>query len=143
MPLLVDALNMHRNSRRTNQFSALHLALRLGELDHFVILFYERQQGRRVSNRKIRKKLIGFRREQSAKSEADQGSVQCTGKQLQVRIQIFAFEEIFQITKASPKEQKIEDQRRNSALDCNLQVSHMHFAPHRRIGFEVLRTDTQ
>ncbi len=85
---------------------ALYLALRLGELDHFVILFYKRQQRRRVSNRKIRKKLIGFRRENKPKSEADQGSVQCTGKQLQVRIQILRLRRYFKLRKPRQKNRR-------------------------------------
>src|SRR6476659_11423022 len=53
------ALDVHRNSRRTEQFTALNLALRLDAFELFVVLFYESQQSRGVSNREIRKELIG------------------------------------------------------------------------------------
>ena len=86
-------------------------------------------QSRRICNRKIREELISLRGKERTEGKTNHGTVQAANKQRSVNVKVFAAKQFAKVGKTAREEQEIENQRRNSALNRDLQIGHMHFVP--------------
>src|SRR3954469_25901528 len=98
---------------------------------------------RRVSHREKGEEMVSLRSEDRSYYKPDQRGVHRAHENLEINRQIPSLAQLAQVSKSASKKQQIQNQRRDSALNRNLQVSHVHFVPHAGIADEIVRPDTQ